>query len=328
MSGLVWHYRAKRYLLPGWLWYLGTMLPVIGISQAGRQGMADRYAYIPFLGLFVIAVWTVADATATRGWRREVLAGIALAVVAAYAAISHVQLGYWRNSYTLFSHAVQVTTSNGVAENNLAIALDHDMGRPDLAMAHYEAAALDAPQWFTGHYNYGVVLERQGRLGEAMSQYQQALPYATDRDEASEAYNNLGAIMVQLDRPQDAVSQFSAIIGMNPGNGLALLNRGMVEYDQKSLDAAQADILQAVRLMPNPKTYFWLGRVLEQRGELKTAESAYQTALNMAPGTADIQNRLDLVRQKLRAEKTSSREGSLPVLSSVTQGVHRPLGSE
>lgn len=328
ITAIVWHYREKRYLLPGWFWYLGTMLPVIGISQAGRQGMADRYAYIPFLGLFVIAVWTVAETAATEGWRREFLVGIALTVLVAYSAVSHVQLGYWHSSYTLFSHAVQVTTANGVAENNLAIALDHDMGRPDLALPHYEAAALDTPQWFTGHYNYGVVLQQRGRFGDAMKQYQQALPYATDLSEASEAYNNLGAIMVQLDRPDEALSQFGAIISMNPGNGLALLNRGIVEYQQKDLVAAQADILQAVKFMPNPKTYFWLGRVMEQRGELKAAEGAYQTALAMAPGTIEIENRLALVRQRLQTEKMSSQRSALPAVTSVTQRSRRPSGNE
>src|SRR5208282_2900069 len=121
VTALVWHFRERRYLVTGWLWYSGTMVPVIGIVQVGRQAMADRYAYIPFLGLFVLAVWLVADAAKQAPALRPAVAVLALAVLSGYSWATHVQIGYWHDSYTLFSHALRVTTRNGVAEDNLGV---------------------------------------------------------------------------------------------------------------------------------------------------------------------------------------------------------------
>ena len=109
----------KRYLLVGWLWYLGTMVPVIGIVQVGRQAMADRYAYIPFIGLFVMVVWLASEVFSRIRLSFVTAVVITLAILSGYATASYIQIGYWRNSLTLFSHALQVTTGNGVAEDNL-----------------------------------------------------------------------------------------------------------------------------------------------------------------------------------------------------------------
>jgi protein O-mannosyl-transferase len=124
ISGLVWRYREKRrYLLAGWLWYVVALLPVIGIVQVGRQAMADRYVYIPFLGLFVIGVWLAAEWASDLRVSKSFVAAIALITLGGYAYASHIQIGYWRNSYTLFSHALQVTARSGIAEDNFGAAL-------------------------------------------------------------------------------------------------------------------------------------------------------------------------------------------------------------
>jgi protein O-mannosyl-transferase len=300
ITAIVFRYREKRYLLAGWLWFLVTMVPVIGIAQAGLQGMADRYAYIPFLGLFVMAVWFVADAAAAIKLPQAATAGVALLVLCGYAWVSYVQIGYWRNSYTLFSHATQVTTGNAVAENNLGLALGNEMGRPDLALPHYEAAVRFMPQWCTAHYDLAVVLQGQHRFDEAAREYQLALAYETDPDEAWRAHNNLGAVFVQLNRLPDAISEFTAALRVNPGDGMSLMNRGLVEYSQGKLDAAREDFSQAVQHAPTPQSYFWLGRVQEDQGSMQAAADAYQAALRMAPDLSDAQSRLDAVRQKLQ----------------------------
>jgi tetratricopeptide (TPR) repeat protein len=299
ITALVWRFRRHKYLLAGWLWYLGTMVPMIGVVQAGHQEIADRYAYVPFLGLFVIAVWLVSEVAARISLPRPALAAIALLVLAGYASASYVQIGYWRNNYTLFSHAAEVTTGNAFAEENVGDAFA-DMGRPDAAMQHYEAAARFLPRWSKAHYNLAVVMQGQHRFDEAAREYQLALAYETDPDEAWRAHNNLGAVFAQMNRLPDAISEFTAALRIKPGDSLSLTNRGLVEYSQGKLDAAREDFSQAVQHAPTPQTYFWLGRVQEDQGAMQAAADAYQAALRMAPDLSDAQSRLDAVQKKLQ----------------------------
>jgi tetratricopeptide (TPR) repeat protein len=299
ITALVWRFRRKKYLLVGWLWYLGTMVPVIGIVQVGRQAMADRYAYIPFIGLFVIAVWLVADLFEFVRVSRVAAIAITLAILSGYAAASYIQIGYWGNSITLFAHALQVTTDNGIAEDNLGAAL-MDAGRPDLAFSHFEAAVRLVPQLSTPHYNLATVLHRQNQLDAAMHEYQLALAYTTDPTEAAQAHNNLGVLLTQKNQPTVAIAEFSAAIIANPDKQNSYLGRGSLEYQQHNLDAAFADFSHAAQIAPSPVAYFWLGRTLEDRGDLQAAVRAYETALTMAPGMTDVQTRLDGIRLKLQ----------------------------
>jgi tetratricopeptide (TPR) repeat protein len=296
---LVWRFRRHKFLLAGWLWYLGTMVPMIGIVQAGHQEIADRYAYLPFIGLFVIAVWLASELAARVRLSRPALAAIAVAVLAGYASASYVQIGYWRNNLTLFSHAAQVTTGNAFAEENIGDAFA-GIGRLDVAAEHYQTAARFLPRWSKAHYNLAVMLQGQHRFDEAAREYQLALAYETDPDEAWRAHINLGAAFVQLDRLPDAISEFTAALGVKPGDGLSLTNRGLVEYSQGKLDAAREDFYQASQHAPTPQSYFWLGRVQEDQGAMQAAADSYQAALRMAPNLNDAQSRLDALRQKLQ----------------------------
>jgi len=207
--------RVRPYLLAGWLWFIITLLPVIGFIQVGAQAMADRYAYVPFLGLFVAVVWLVADSAAHLRVSVPAIAALALLVLASYGYVSYRQIGYWRNSFTLFSHAVKVTSRNAIAEDNLGATLTA-MGHPDLAEAHIEAAIGYMPRLSTAHYNYGVLLHTQGHLEQAVSQYRLALQYVSDTDEAARDHNNLGSALNQLGQPDAAVQEYSAAIKINP----------------------------------------------------------------------------------------------------------------
>jgi len=298
ITALVWVYRERRYLLAGWLWYLGTLVPVIGLVQVGHQAMADRYAYIPFLGLFVMVVWTAADWAAKIRWRRHLIAATAVAALAAYAWITHVQIGYWRDSYMLFSHALEVTTDNAAAENNLGVAL-MDMGRSDEALSHFEASVRDAPDFANPHYNLAVLFEKTGRLNEAVNEYRLAIRYAPTPEKEAEGYNSLGKLLVRMTRFPEAISAFSEAIRHNPNAADNYLARGLLEYRAGSLDAAQDDLAHKARIAPSPVTSFLLGGVFEDKGELQAAEAAYEDALRMSPGTKIYEVRLEQVRKKL-----------------------------
>ena len=297
ITALTWLHRARRrYLLMGWLWYLAAMIPMIGVVQVGRQAMADRYAYLPFVGLFMLAVWGCSDLLARWKLSSVAVAAIAAGVLIAYASVAFLQINYWHNSYTLFSHALQVTSRNGIAEDNLGTAL-MEMGRPDLALPHFEAAAEFMPQLSTAHYNLGV-LQQQSSPEAARTEYQLALKYTSDPTEAAQSHSNLGFLLMEGNDLKSAVEQFTAALQINPDKQNSLLGRGIAEYRQGNLDAAVADLSRAAQLASQAQANFWLARALEDRGQIQAAITAYESALQVSPGMTEAQQRLDALRIK------------------------------
>jgi len=297
ISGLVWRYRHKRYLVTGWGWFLCTLIPVIGIVQVGRQAWADRYAYVPFIGLFVLATWLAADLLANIRISRPVFSVVVIGLIFCYASVSYRQIQYWRNSYTLFSHAVEVTSANAIAEDNLGEALV-ELGHPELAMAHFQAAIRITPSVSTPHYNLGTLLQMQGKLELARREYITALLYSYDPTELAQAHNNLGAISMQLGDKAEAKSQFVAALGLNPNEVNSLIGRGLLEYQDKQLDLAARDFSRAAQIQSSPLAFFWSGRALEEQGRMGEAAMAYEEALQRAPDLKEAQLHLDSIRSK------------------------------
>jgi Tfp pilus assembly protein PilF len=297
ISGVVWHFREKRYVLMGWLWYLATMLPMIGIVQSGRQGMADRYMYIPMLGLLVAVVWLLADWAAHLEMKQGLLATLFALVLLPYAYLTETQIGYWKDSYTLFTHALEVTQNNGIAENNLGSAL-MDMGQPQLAQPHLEAATRIIPELASAHYNLGVLLQRQNHQAEAAHQYHLALAVSYDPLEAAQAHNNLGILYLDSQQYAEAMKELSTAIALNPNEQNSYIGRGKIELQSWNLDAAVVDFSRALEISPSPMSCYWLGRALETKGDYQRAASAYAAALHLAPGMAEARARLQALRTK------------------------------
>jgi tetratricopeptide (TPR) repeat protein len=299
VTAAFWHLRERRYLLVGWLWFLGTLAPVIGIVQIGRQAWADRYAYLPLWGLFVIGVWLASEGAARISLSRAAQVAIALAVLLGYSVTAHIQIGYWRDSYSLFAHAIQVTDANPIAEANLGSAL-MEMRRPDLAVAHLERAIQLMPTLSTAHYNLGTLLHRQNDLDRAQREYQLALKYGSDEREAAQTHNNLGVLFKQLGRRDEAAAEFTGAIALNPSEQNSLIGRGMIEREEGKLDAALQDFAHAAQAAPSPLAFYWQGRVLEDKGQLPAAAEAYQDVLRLAPNFADTQERLGNVEKAVK----------------------------
>ena len=297
-TALSWRYRnSYKYLLVGWFWYLIAMIPMIGIVQVGRQAMADRYTYVPFVGLFLAAVWGCADLFAFLKLSRVAATGVAALVLTAFASVTLLQIGYWRNSYTLFSHAVAVTARNGVAEDNLGAALIQ-MGKPGLAMKHFESAVQFAPQLSTAHYNLGVLQQQQDRFEAAQHEYELALQFSGDELEIVQIHSNLGFLLMELNNLSGAYEEFSAALRVNPDKQNCLFGRGVVAYRQGKFDSAVTDLARAVRLAPYAPANLWLGKALEEQKEPRAASAAYEEALRLAPGLTEAQQRLDKLRGK------------------------------
>jgi tetratricopeptide (TPR) repeat protein len=297
ISAVVWQLRERRYLLVGWLWFLGTLAPVIGIVQVGRQAWADRYAYLPLWGLFVIAVWLAYEAAMRISLSRGAQVAIASAVLLGYSITAHIQIGYWRDSYSLFAHALQVTDANPIAEGNLGSAL-MEMQRPDLAVSHLERAIQLMPTLATAHYNLGTLLQQQNELDRAQNEYQLALQYASDEREAAQTHNNLGVLFDQRGQRDQAIEEFTQAIALNPYEQNSLVSRGLIEREQGKLDAALQDFTQAAKVAPTPLAFYWEGRVLEDKGQFTAAAEPYRAALKLKTNFGDTQARLTDVEKR------------------------------
>lgn len=291
VTAVVWRMRNRRYLIVGWLWYLGVLFPVIGLIQTGTQSMADRWAYISFWGLFVAAVWAIADLAPKQRASRIAIAALTSAILAAYGCVSYVQTGFWRDSFALYSHAIAVTKVNGPVRVNLGI-LYEQANRPDLAIAQYRQAVTDMPSLGIAHYNLARLLVDQHHLIEAFAEYRLAISNTGVPREIADAYVGLGSIYAQMDLPANATEQFNAALAANPNDIYALLDRAMIEFRQRDLDAARKDFTRSVQLAPTAMTWYTLGLVLEDERKLEAAAQAYQQALRIDPDLKLAQERL------------------------------------
>lgn len=250
--------RKKRpYIFTGWLWYVGMLVPVIGLVQVGEQGHADRYTYLPQIGLFLLVVWLAADLSAFWQFRRRFVAAAAVIIIAALSWTAFIQTTYWRNSETLWTHALAVTSNNDIAHNNLGF-LCADRGELDKAISHFEAALKIRSSKTQTHYNLasafvqmnlGDALVRKGLPDEALVHYQEAITLQPDY---ADAYYNLGSVLFAKGRIDDAISQWQKALEIQPnyadahtGLGNALLQKGPVreaiaQYE-KALEIAPED---------------------------------------------------------------------------------------
>lgn len=302
VTALVWKSRARKYLIFGWLWYLGTMFPMVGFIQSGRQGMADRYMYIPMIGLLVGVVWFLGDTAKERNWQPSVCAIAILLVIAPFAYLTAVQIGYWHDSYTLFAHTLAVTSRNGIAENSFGVEL-MDRGELEAATEHFEAAVKYSPDLGLAHYNLGLSRQRANKTVEAEQEYRAALDRSVDPMEQASEHNNLGMLYLATQHYPAALGEFNAAIKLNPYKHNSYFGRGTVEMNQFDYENAAADFAQAAQISPSPQAYFWLGRALEAKGDMKSAAGAYVGALRLAPGFAEAKARLDALRAEQGAPK-------------------------
>jgi len=218
-----WH-RRFPYALTGWLWYLGTMAPLIGLVQLGTQGMADRYTYVPLTGIFLILAWGLPDILGRWKYRVAALSLGALIVLSLLGGLAWRQAGYWRDAETLFRQAVRVTDNNYLAHNNLGAALARE-GKTGAALGQYRAALAIKPHYADAHFNMGQSLAASGRLAEAEQYYRKALK---SKPSFAEAHNNLGIVLAEQGKGEEARSHFLAALQIRPdyetaGKNLRLL---------------------------------------------------------------------------------------------------------
>jgi tetratricopeptide (TPR) repeat protein len=277
----IYYNRRYKYLLVGWLWYLGTLVPVIGIVQVGAQAMADRYTYIPLIGLFIIIAFGAAELLKNLPLRKIVLTALASGVLFACVVVTSMQLKYWRNSYLLFDHALSVIENNAVMQNNYANILS-EIGRPEEAAEHLSEALKYIPNSPIIHNNYANALMRDmGRLDEAVEHYKFALEL--DPNFALARYN-LGVALAAGGRYDEAIEQYKIYLG--PDVNITDIHQGlatMLAREGKVADAV-GQFQKALAAKPDSAEVLGnLGYALAQSGNPEKAIEYYKNALQIDP---------------------------------------------
>ncbi len=281
--------RQRPYLAVGWFWFFGTLVPVIGLVQVGIQSMADRYMYVPIIGLLIMLVWGISEALPQRSWRPNALAAAGALSMAACACLSSHQAQYWRNSETLFRHTTQVTRNNYLAYNNLGFYLS-GQGRVAEAMQNYRMALKIDPKYEDAHNNLGYALAGQKKYAEAIVEYEAALRV---KPKHVEVHNNLGNALAETGKPEAAIEHYRIALNQKPDHADAHNNLGIALAMQGKLDEAVIHFRDAIRYKPNyASAHSNLGNALAIQHNLKEAIKEYQESLRLNPEDSQAHNNL------------------------------------
>lgn len=295
--------RKAPYFVTGWLWYLGMLVPVIGLLQVGWQGHADRYTYLPQIGLYIAVVWAATDLTRSWRFQRMTVGGAAVLVVAALTYCAWGQTAYWRNSETLFTHTLAVTSHNDVALNNLGI-IFLDKGQLDDAISKLQSAIDLRPENAPAHDNLAKALLKKGQVAEAMVHYRKFLELEPANVEAR---NTLGTALIQQGHVREAIDQWQEALATQPENGNAASNLAWVFAtcpDDSIRDGTRAAELaeRALRISGGkiPMIYKVLAAAYAENGRFADAVETAQRGADLAaiqgnPGlAAELQSNIAL----------------------------------
>lgn len=272
--------RQRPYLLVGWLWFLGTLVPVIGVVQVGRQAMADRYTYVPLVGIFVMVAWGLAELAVRWKVPRTGIA-VALAVVlVACLARTRMEVSFWQDSVSLFSRAVAVTKENDMAYQSLgyALFLRRDI---DAAIRNYRESLRINPRNADACNNLGAALAEQGKFTDAIEQYREAMRL---RPTSPEAFNNFGVALAHLKRFDEAAAQYQAALRLQPSYPLARRNMANTLIHLGRLPEAVASLNEYLREFPRDATaWTFRGQALARQGKTAEAIAGFKEAVRLQP---------------------------------------------
>ena len=300
--------KTRPYLAVGWLWYLVTLVPSMGLVQAGLwPAMADRFAYVPLIGLFVMVAWGVPELLAKYRYQTIVLATAATILLVTLTMLTKLQVRYWQDSFTLFQQAVKVTVNNYVAHDSLGNALAQK-GMLEQAIAHYQEALKMNPNLVNTHNNLGVALLKGGEINRAIAHYYQALRLKSD---SAETHNNLGVALFNLGQLDKAIGHYLTAIKLDPNFSKAHNNLGNALARKGKIDEAISQYSRALALKTNyPEAHNNLGVALAQQGKMDEAIVQFDQALRLKPdyaqARANLGYALDLVKESRDESSLSS----------------------
>lgn len=286
ISWCAWNWRKRLpWVFTGWFWYLGTLVPVIGIIQVGMQAMADRYTYIPLIGLFIGVVWSAALCSARRPRVQPALLGLTAALWVACGLVTHLQAGYWRDDMTLFEHAWSVTTNNAVAECHVGAGLANQ-GQFDPAERRFKAALIDDPFFYFAHLSLGSLYEAEGHANEAVQEYLSTLKLRP-WDEFARVH--LAGLFHKLGRDDQALDEYKKNLQSNPDSVEGNYQLGALLLDRGDLKAAGLYLNRTVDLKPDHvDALLCLADLHTREGKLAAAEEALKMIVQLYPTNAEL----------------------------------------
>jgi protein O-mannosyl-transferase len=288
--------KRRGYLIVGWLWYLGTLVPVIGLVQVGSQAMADRYTYVSLVGVFMIIAWGAAEIAGRNQWGRKIMITAFVAVLLLLAGLTRIQVSYWADNVTLFQRALSVTTNNWFVQYNLGLVL-YQQGKTDEASSHFVEALRIKPDYGNAHNNLGLALRQQGKTEEAAYHFREAVRIDPRR---AEAYFNLGNLFAEKGQNAEAIENYETALRIKPDLVHIQSNMGQLFMTMNRLPEAIEHYKEAVKSEPD---FFDarcnLGTAFMRTGQLEAAIEQYQQAVRIDPRSAQALNNLGLALDQM-----------------------------
>ncbi|MCK4752053.1 MAG: tetratricopeptide repeat protein [Planctomycetes bacterium] len=279
-AGIIRTAGRRKYLTVGWLWYLGTLVPVVGFVQVGLQSMADRYTYLPSIGIFIIVAWGVTELSAKLPYRKVILGIIGTIVLLAMLVCTRLQVGYWQNNLALYEHALEVTENNYVMHNNFGDALYSD-DRIDEALMHFDQALQISPKYTDALNNKGRVFIELGKIDEAIAIFNEVLQLKSD---SVQAFTNFGVALKKQDKIDEAIEKWKKALQIKPDYPGANYNIGLAMAQRGQYDAAVRYFNDALTVKPDwPEVLYNLGGIYIRQGKLELAAEQCAEALRLKP---------------------------------------------
>ena len=319
----VWTVKQRPYVAVGWFWYLGTLVPVIGLVQVGIQAMADRYTYIPLIGIFIILTWSTSELVVKFPRLKIALITVTAAILLFLSVTAFKQVRHWQSTLSLFEHTLAVTTNNWLPHFNLGFALDKQgqteeaavqyqealrinpdyepahtnlglaldkLKRYDQAIHHFSEALRINPGYEKAHNNLGITLDKTGRTDEAVIHYREALRLKPDYENA---HNNLGLALEKLGRTDEAVTHYREALRIRPDYERAHYNLANALHRKGLIDEAIVHYLEAIRIKPDYEfAHNNLGIAYFQKGNIDGAVREFREVLRINPDSVNAKNNL------------------------------------
>ena len=277
----------RRYLIMGWLWYVGTLVPVIGLIQAGDQAMADRYMYLPMIGLLIIAAGIMSEAA--KKWR-YVLFVMSAVIFFVLMIMTRNQVRYWQDEFTLFGHAINVTKDNEKMHYNIGYAFQRS-GQFEKAIEHYGQALRIEPGDFRAMNSLGVSLLSEGETDEALDIFEKAVQL---NDHYISAMNNLGFALREKGRVDEALQKWQQVLAIEPGQPQAHYNIGVTIFNSGRYDEAIEHFNKSLEKKKDWDVYNYLGAAYTALGQFNPALDSYNEAIKLKPGDINIESNIAL----------------------------------
>lgn len=293
--------RRHPHLTVGWLWYVGTLVPVIGLVQVGNQSMADRYTYIPLIGLFIMAAWGIPAIVPENRYRNTALSIVASLLLLVSSALTWIQLGYWKNSVTLFRHATEAVAGNYLAYNLLGNTFTHS-GMLDEALSSFSETLRFFPDDEDALTGMGIVSAKLGNIEKAGQYFRKALDV---KPESAEAHSNLGFALMQQGKDMEAIPHLLEALRLGPGsttNAEIHFNLGTAYSLRGNIDKCAYHFTRAIQLKPDfVEAHYNLGVALAKQGKWDQAIAGFSMALRLKPDLPEAA--LSLEKAKRMKEK-------------------------